>query len=90
MLACHPMCVRHKLFVMLAATAFGLTGLPAAGETHVQQSGGTYHKPVCPKPAGDMVMRCHAHVVTDSKGNPVETAAPSPPVESPIGKQPNR
>jgi len=48
----------------------------AAGQAPIKKSSGTYHRPVCPKTSGAQVMRCHSLVVTDSKGNPIEHAAP--------------
>lgn len=51
-----------------------------------EKSGDTYHRPVCPKTSGAQVMRCHSLVVTDSKGNPIENAAP-PHRQLPNGKQ---
>ena len=35
------------------------------------------HRPVCPGPAGKGMARCHAHVITDQRGNP--NASPAPP-----------
>jgi len=75
---------------VLAAAAIGLVCLTAAGASGIEKSGGTYHAPVCPKSPGAQIMRCHAHVVTDSRGNPFQTAAPPPRMELPNGKQPHR
>jgi hypothetical protein len=69
-------CARYKLSVMLAAAVIGFNTGGAAAATRVESSGGTYHKPVCPKSTGELVMRCHAQIVTDSKGNPVQTVPP--------------
>ena len=82
----------HALSLTLAAAAISLASIQSAGaapiEAPVEKSGGTYHKPVCPKTTGAQVMRCHSLVVTDSKGNAIETPAPSPrPL--PNGKQTN-
>lgn len=35
------------------------------------------HRPVCPGPAGPGTSRCHAHVITDSRGIPMAALAPS-------------
>jgi hypothetical protein len=74
-----PMRNRHGLSIVLAVT------LAAAGASPVGKSGNVYHKPVCPKSPGPQVMRCHALVVTDSKGNPIQTPPPLP-----NGKRPDR
>jgi len=42
----------------------------------VQRSGATFHVPVCPGPAAAGTARCHAHLVTDSRGSPLK----GPPV----------
>jgi hypothetical protein len=75
--------------VLAAATVCSVC-LIAAGAKGIEKSGGTYHEPVCPKSPGAQIMRCHAHVVTDSKGNPIQTAAPPPRMELPNGKQSHR
>ena len=72
--------------LMLAAT--GLAGHPASGAGVIEKPGKPHSKPVCPKSPGAQVMRCHALVVTDSKGNPIET--PSPPSPLPNGKRTDR
>ena len=78
----------HGLLLMVMLAAMGLAGHPAWGASPVEKSGKTYTKRVCPKSPGAQVMRCHALVVTDSKGNPIET--PSPPSPLPNGKRPDR
>jgi hypothetical protein len=72
---------------MLALAAASAACLPAPGAP-VEKSGNTYYKRVCPKSPGAQVMRCHALVVTDSKGNPIQT--PQPPAPLPNSKQPDR
>ena len=69
---------------MLVAAA--MTVSPAATGAPVVKTGKTWHKAVCPKSPGAQVMRCHALVVTDSKGHPIKT----PPQSLPNGKQPDR
>jgi subtilase family serine protease len=72
----------------LGAVAFGMTiagATPTAAQVvQVERSGNTYHRAVClhGNPAG--TARCHAHVVTDARGNPLNgklnpnaTSAPS-------------
>ena len=80
------------LAVTLAAAAIGLGCFQPAGAEPLTKpgakSGGSYHKPVCPKTPGPQVMRCHSLIVTDSKGNPIETPAPRP--QLPNGKRPDR
>ena len=75
------MMTRLGLFLVLAAA---LATIPAAAAT--KNSGNTYTRRVCPKPPGGQVMRCHALVVTDSKGKPI--AAPVSPL--PNGKRRDR
>jgi hypothetical protein len=72
---------------MMAAAAMNAVSLAAAGAP-VEKSGNSYHKAVCPKSPGAQVMHCHALVVTDSKGNPIQT--PPPPTQLPNGKRPDR
>jgi hypothetical protein len=44
----------------------------------VKRSGAVYHVEVCPGPASPGTARCHAHIVTDAKGNPIaKFAAPN-------------
>jgi subtilase family serine protease len=56
-----------------AAIAFGAAQVASAqsdnGLAH-RNDNATYHVPACPGPAADSSARCHAHIVTDSKGNP--------------------
>jgi hypothetical protein len=77
----------NNISVILGAAGLALVCLPAAGAEPAEKSGSTYSKPVCPKSVGAQVMRCHSLVVTDSKGNPVET--PAPPKQVPHNKQHN-
>ena len=68
---------------MLIAAAMNVS-LAAIGAP-VEKSDKTYYKRVCPKSPGAGVVRCHALVVTDSKGHPIQTPPPLP-----NGKQPDR
>jgi hypothetical protein len=83
------MWIWHGHPVVLAAATVGFVCLTAAGARGIEKSGGTYHQPVCPKSTGAQIMRCHAHVVTDSKGNPIQTTAPPPHMKLPNSKQPH-
>ena len=68
------------------AFAFGIAGaVPAAAQNvQVEHSGNVYHVAVCAHGNPSGTARCHAHVVTDSRGNPINgklnpnaTSAPS-------------
>ncbi|HWE44818.1 MAG TPA: S53 family peptidase [Caulobacteraceae bacterium] len=67
-----------KFAVSLAlAAAFGLGAVTAVqaqqAPTRLELSGSTFHRSVCADvPRG--YMRCHAHIVTDSRGNPIFNA----------------
>lgn len=56
--------------LLAAAVTLGLSS--AALAQAVQRSGATYHVPACPGPVAAGAARCHAHVVTDSRGNPLK------------------
>lgn len=58
-----------SLFLLVLA---GLALSPQAGAQRVEFSHGIYHVEVCPGPAAKGTARCHAHVVTDSRGVIVE------------------
>src|SRR6185312_7207068 len=61
--------------VLSALVALGLAS--AADAQTVQRSGNTYHVPVCAlSTATAGHARCHAHVVTDSKGHLIESVSP--------------
>jgi hypothetical protein len=63
--------------------------MPAnAQNLRVEHSGRVYHVAVCPhgNPAG--TARCHAHVVTDSNGNPMVGKSASSPAVAPSGYGP--
>ena len=66
---------------MTQSTAVGMATLgvfaaavASAAAPVVERSGATYHVAVCPGPAAAGTARCHAHVVTNKDGAPVERA----------------
>src|SRR5437762_7538376 len=64
--------------IVLGGALSALLGLGLASGANaqaVQRDGSVFHKAVC-GPAAGFNARCHAHVVTDSKGNLIESAAP--------------
>jgi subtilase family serine protease len=67
----------HLRTLGLAALAvgFGLaaTVAPAATNTPIQRSGNTFHMAVCGLYSLPGTARCHAHVVTDARGNILES-----------------
>ena len=54
----------------LAAAALG-TSPAAAQAVQVEHSGNSYHVAVCVRGNPNGTARCHAHVVTDARGNPM-------------------
>ena len=78
-----------RLAAAIAAFALLVTG-PAALQAQSAQgllkSGNVYHAAVCPGPAGPGTARCHARIVTDDKGKPIERDAP--PKSGPSGFAP--
>jgi hypothetical protein len=54
-----------------AITLGAATAASAQTAVAVERSGNVFHKEVCPGPAGPGTTRCHAHVVTDSRGNEI-------------------
>lgn len=71
----------HRLILSVLLSAFmASAGVSIAAAQNVERSGKVYHIAVCPGPASPGTARCHAHVVTDSRGNPqVRDAATSTP-----------
>jgi hypothetical protein len=59
----------------LAALGFALTLLGANAATadtiQLERSGPTYHVAACPHGNPHMTARCHAHIVTDARGNEI-------------------
>jgi hypothetical protein len=83
----------------LAAVAFGLA-LTLAGaaasvsaqtlaQPAVERSAGVYHRAVCAHGQPKGTARCHAHVVTDSRGNPLPGKASPTYVYAPSGYGPS-
>jgi subtilase family serine protease len=60
----------------LAALGFALTlagVVPAnADVVRLERSGPTYHVAACPRGNPNLTARCHAHIVTDARGNPMQ------------------
>src|SRR5207245_7598059 len=65
--------IMSKWAMCALAFAYGIVGAsPAAAQAvEVEHSHDVYHVAVCPhgNPLG--TARCHAHVVTDARGNPI-------------------
>ena len=55
--------------------SFPASLLQAQSAQGLLKSGNVFHAAVCPGAAGPDTARCHARVVTDDKGNPIERAA---------------
>lgn len=56
--------------LMSALAGLGLSSAANAQGLRVERSGNTFHVAVCPQTVG-LFARCHAHVVTDAKGQPL-------------------
>ena len=61
------------VFAFLAS--FPASLLQAQSAQGLLKSGNVFHAAACPGPAGAGTARCHARIVTDDKGNPIERAA---------------
>lgn len=72
----------------LLALAFAMSAIgagPAAAQAvQVERSGNTYHVAVCAHGNPNGTARCHAHVVTDARGNPM-SGKPTPNASTPSG-----
>ncbi len=66
----------RALHVVAGLAFVSLTGL-ASAQPSGDHGQGVYHARVCPGPSSAGNARCHAHVVTDAKGNPMATSGPS-------------
>jgi subtilase family serine protease len=75
-----------KALAVLAVLSLGLLGPGAASAQTVQQSGNVFHIAACSTNVGPGQARCHAHVVTDSRGNFVTGQAS--PSAAPLGYSP--
>jgi subtilase family serine protease len=78
-----------KWRLIALALAFGFAGsAPAAADTlQLERSGNVYHAAVCPRGNPFGTARCHAHVVTDARGNPLNGKA-NPAAATPSGYGP--
>ncbi|MGN6818678.1 MAG: S53 family peptidase [Sphingomonas sp.] len=68
-----------RLAASIAAFAL-MAGVPASllqaqSAQGLLKSGNVYHAAVCPGPVGPETARCHARIVTDDKGKPIERDA---------------
>jgi subtilase family serine protease len=73
--------------VMTAVLALGAASVASAqSAVAVERSGATFHKKVC-GPSANGMARCHAHVVTDAKGD--EIVQNASPMALPSGFGPN-
>ena len=71
----------HKMLrvgLLSALVSIGLASGVSARDMDLQFSGGVYHKAVCGGRAVGLIMRCHARVVTDSKGTPLTSGGRQP------------
>jgi subtilase family serine protease len=62
--------------LLSALAGFGLSSAAEAQAPRVERSGNTFHVAVCPQAVG-LFARCHAHVVTDAKGQPLVSSRTS-------------
>ena len=69
-----------------AVSAIG-TGPAEAQVVRIERSGNTYHVAVCPRGNPNGTARCHAHLVTDARGIPINGKA-SPTAATPSGYGP--
>ena len=67
--------VRKSTGALLTVLLIVICGSGAAWAQAVQRSGNIFHRAVCPGPDRPGTARCHAHIVTDSKGNDQERGA---------------
>ncbi len=82
---------RWGLSVLAFAFALGGWGAaPAAAQAvQVEHSGNVYHVAVCPHGNPQGTARCHAHVVTDGRGNPMNGKASPNLLAAPSGYGPS-
>ncbi|HSI18969.1 MAG TPA: S53 family peptidase [Sphingomonas sp.] len=78
---------RITALMVASLTLVGLSSSPAAAQSEqgLLKSGNVFHAAVCPGAAGPETARCHARVVTDDKGNPIERDASPNVVPSGFG-----
>lgn len=60
---------KYASIALLSGIAAFAAFSASAQTARVEQSGRTFHVAVCPGPAAKGTARCHAHIVTDSRGN---------------------
>ena len=80
----------HKWGLVALGLALGLAGASSASAQSVvalERSGNTFHKAVCARGNPNGTARCHAHVVTDARGNEINGQAR--PMATPAGFGPN-
>src|SRR5207253_7155660 len=67
----------RKWGLIALGLACGLVAVPAAAQSTValERSGNTFHKAVCARGNPNGTARCHAHVVTDTRGNEIDGQA---------------
>ena len=73
----------------LAFAVVGTSPATAQSAVALERSGNTYHVAACPRGNPNLTARCHAHIVTDARGNPIEgkNAGASPNI-TPSGLSP--
>lgn len=85
----------HLRLKFVLGLALGLAGLGMNASAQpgsppgLERSDNVYHRPVCPRGAPPGVARCHAHVVTDDRGNVVAGKASPNLVAAPSGYGPS-
>ncbi len=63
-----------KMGLMALAAASAVVGMASAqaqSQVAIERSGNTFHQAVCARTNAPGEARCHAHVVTDARGNPL-------------------
>lgn len=73
--------------ISFAGAAFSVSAQPLVAP-RIERSGGVYHKAVCAHGQPHGMARCHAHVVTDSRGNPLPGKASPALIGAPAGYGP--
>jgi subtilase family serine protease len=67
----------NRTFVLASTVTIALALSLSAVAQPVERSGQVYHKAVCGPPSAPRQVRCHAHIVTDAKGEPISDATTS-------------
>jgi subtilase family serine protease len=76
------------LVVVLAGSPMSVRAQPVSSSA-IEHSGSVYHRAVCARGQPKGVARCHAHVVTDSRGNPLPGKAQPALTGAPSGYGPS-